>query len=74
MTSQVSGYSFLTKSAKLKPTSVIYTRCPCYSFLTKSAKLKLHRPKYRREPSYSFLTKSAKLKLELANGVCSDRL
>ena len=35
------GYSFLTKSAKLKRTLSYYSTLSSYSFLTKSAKLKL---------------------------------
>ena len=37
------GYSFLTKSAKLKLFSWSVNGNLCYSFLTKSAKLKLTR-------------------------------
>ena len=55
-------YSFLTKSAKIKPNvpSSIHSRS--YSFLTKSAKIKLCRSAFCNFTRYSFLTKSAKIK------------
>ena len=40
MNRAIEGYSFLTKSAKLKHISVTSSYAVCYSFLTKSAKLK----------------------------------
>ena len=55
-------YSFLTKSAKLKPLPDCALAIPCYSFLTKSAKLKPYSDELAYLGSYSFLTKSAKLK------------
>ena len=56
------GYSFLTKSAKLKPKKLSAVSEHGYSFLTKSAKLKPDKRKPMRRTGYSFLTKSAKLK------------
>ena len=56
------GYSFLTKSAKIKPQHKSRDTLAGYSFLTKSAKIK---QTYRFKSStqrYSFLTKSAKIK------------
>ena len=38
---QAIGYSFLTKSAKIKHREPLAIDRPCYSFLTKSAKIKL---------------------------------
>ena len=37
---EMEGYSFLTKSAKLKQTKTVWEYNLGYSFLTKSAKLK----------------------------------
>ena len=56
------GYSFLTKSAKLKQTKNEAMTVDGYSFLTKSAKLKPVTEVTESVTSYSFLTKSAKLK------------
>ena len=43
MSTYAKGYSFLTKSAKLKPRHPDNSLKTGYSFLTKSAKLKLSR-------------------------------
>ena len=56
------SYSFLTKSAKLKPVDDFKFIKLGYSFLTKSAKLKQVTGVPSFKISYSFLTKSAKLK------------
>ena len=56
------GYSFLTKSAKLKRYLYQGPEEEGYSFLTKSAKLKQSMMRNGFLTSYSFLTKSAKLK------------
>ena len=56
------GYSFLTKSAKLKHFVKAGEIIVGYSFLTKSAKLKLELLAIAIVLGYSFLTKSAKLK------------
>ena len=58
------GYSFLTKSAKLKLTKSTNQKTIRYSFLTKSAKLKPEVVPVVLDGGYSFLTKSAKLKLD----------
>ena len=60
------GYSFLTKSAKIKLQVEAETREEGYSFLTKSAKIKLRNRDSSTLFSYSFLTKSAKIKLHKA--------
>ena len=56
------GYSFLTKSAKLKRYLYQGPEEEGYSFLTKSAKLKPTPQVLAARDGYSFLTKSAKLK------------
>ena len=56
------GYSFLTKSAKIKLGQNMASNASCYSFLTKSAKIKLLLIAALNPDSYSFLTKSAKIK------------
>ena len=55
-------YSFLTKSAKIKPEVTESVTAGCYSFLTKSAKIKPQTATSISIASYSFLTKSAKIK------------
>ena len=56
------GYSFLTKSAKIKLDKARQYDINGYSFLTKSAKIKPLIVYRLEQQSYSFLTKSAKIK------------
>ena len=67
-------YSFLTKSAKIKPDRLCDGDADSYSFLTKSAKIKLPINPVVEAGRYSFLTKSAKIKLSAAGSALWDAI